>query len=216
MNVFQTPIGRYAPGIMNVVIEIPKGSRKRYRYHRKRRAFVVDYRLMVSTPGEYGWIPETWAKGGKRVNAVVLARKPTWGGNVCEARPIGALRRCDGDHQMICVLLGEPRYEDLRDIRDLDEGALRRIAQFYEPFFPLDGWLGKAAALEFLKETHLTFVERLKKHGAAAVVERDDDDEFPDEFEPDDDDEDAAVAPSATVAPPPPQVPEEGPRAEQP
>jgi len=214
MNVFQTPIGRYAPGIMNVVIEIPKGSRKRYRYHRKRRAFVVDYRLMVSTPGEYGWIPETWAKGGKRVNAVVLARRPTWGGNVCEVRPIGALRRRDGDHQMICVLLGDPAYEALRDIRDLDETAMRRIAQFYEPFFPLMGWLGKDAALEFLKETHMTFRDRLKKHGAASVIEREDADEFPDEFESDDDDQTPEAKPAAT--PPSPTVSEEGTRAEQP
>ena len=215
MNIFQTPIGRYAPGIMNVVVEIPKGSRKRYRYHRKRRAFVVDYRLMVSTPGEYGWVPETWAKGGKRVNAVVLARKPTWGGNVCEARPIGALRRRDGDHQIISVLLGEPRYEDIRNIHDLDETALRRIAQFYEPFFPLEGWLARDAALEFLKETHGTFVQRLRKHGAAAVTEREEDDGFPDEFEPpEEDDEGDGQASRADAAPAPP-VAEEAVSVEQ-
>ena len=212
MNILQTPIGRYAPGIMNVVIEIPKGSRKRYRYHRKRRAFVVDYRLMVSTPGEYGWIPETWAKGGKRVNAVVLAGKPTWGGNVCEARPIGALRRRDGDHQIISVLLGEPRYEDIRDIHDLDETVVRRIVQFYEPFFPLVGWSGRDAALELLKEAHGTFVERVRKHGAASVVEREEDDSFPDEFEAPDD-EDAGHQPSQARRRN--RAPKEGERGEQ-
>ncbi len=212
MNIFQTPIGRYAPGIMNVVVEIPKGSRKRYRYHRKRRAFVVDYRLMVSTPGEYGWVPETWAKGGKRVNAVVLARKPTWGGNICEARPIGALQRRDGDHQIISVLLGEPRYDDIRDIHDLDETALRRIVQFYEPFFPLVGWLGRDGALEFLKEAHGAFVDRVKKHGAASVVEPEELESFPDEFEPPGDDE-AADRPAN--APRPEPVSEEGVSVEQ-
>lgn len=115
---------------------------------------------------------------------------------------------------MICVLLGDPAYEALRDIRDLDETAMRRIAQFYEPFFPLMGWLGKDAALEFLKETHMTFRDRLKKHGAASVIEREDADEFPDEFEPDDDDQTPEAKPAAT--PPSPTVSEEGTRAEQP
>jgi len=166
MNVFQMPIGRYAPGIVNVVIEVPKGSRKRYRYHRKRRAFVVDYRLMISSPGEYGWVPQTWTPGGKRLNALVLVRKPTWAGNVCEARPIGAIRRADGDHQLVCALLGEPRFETIRDIGNLDAVTLRRLVQFFEPFFPLHGWMNRDEAVALLHEAADNY--RSRSHGLDA------------------------------------------------
>ncbi len=154
MDIFKTPIGRYAPGIINVVIEIPKGDRKRFRYHRKRRTFVVDYRLMTGPPGEFGWIPQTWTKGGKRLNAIVLAQKPTWAGHVCEARPIGGLRRQDGDHQIVCALLSDPSAGNCQDVSDLDDATMRRLIQFYEPFFPLKGWMNRAEALEYVREAN--------------------------------------------------------------
>ena len=190
MNVFQMPIGRYAPGIVNVVIEVPKGSRKRYRYHRKRRAFVVDYRLMISAPGEYGWIPQTWTKGGKRLNALVLVRKPTWAGNVCEARPIGALRRRDGDHQVVCALLSEPRFESVRDIGDLDAVTLRRLVQFFEPFFPLNGWMSREETVELLRDAADNYrarAHRLEADGRGENLPTDVEDE--DHYAEDDDDE---------------------------
>ena len=163
MDIFKTPIGRYAPEIINVVIEIPKGDRKRFRYHRKRRAFVVDYRLMSPPPGEFGWVPQTWTKGGKRVNALILAQKPTWGGNVCEARPIGGLRRRDGDHQIVCVLLSDASSGEYRGVSDLDETTMRRVIQFYEPFFPLKGWMDREEALEFVRESNALFKSQAAK-----------------------------------------------------
>ncbi len=218
MNVFQMPIGRYAPGIVNVVIEVPKGSRKRYRYHRKRRAFVVDYRLMISAPGEYGWVPQTWTKGGKRLNAIVLVRKPTWAGNVCEARPVGALRRQDGDHQVVCALLGETRFESLRDIADLDAGTMRRLVQFYEPFFPLDGWMNREEALELLSEASKTYRVRAHKleasgRGEDLPTDVEDDDHYAEDeddgSDEDDEDEESSQV-DDDVALPAPQVDEEG------
>ena len=172
MDIFKTPIGRYAPGIINVVIEIPKGDRKRFRYHRKRRAFVVDYRLMTPPPGDFGWIPQTWTKGGKRLNALVLAQKPTWAGHVCEARPIGGLRRRDGDHQILCVVLSDASAGNCQDVSDLDEATMRRVIQFYEPFFPLKGWMSRAEALEHVREAndlHKKQASKQKRQEKSAV-----------------------------------------------
>ncbi|MDA1190321.1 MAG: inorganic diphosphatase, partial [Candidatus Poribacteria bacterium] len=198
-----------APGIVNVVVEVAKGSRKRYRYHRKRRAFVVDYRLMVPSPTEYGWIPETWTAGGKRLNALVLVRKPTWAGNACEIRPIGAVKRRDGDHQIIGVVLGEPKFDDIRDIGDLDKTTIKRIVQFFEPFFPLEGWMNREDTLAFLKESRNLYRERAARQEPMHDREEDDHDErdFPQEFESDeeDDEEDA----HHDDAPEPPQNPVE-------
>jgi inorganic pyrophosphatase len=162
MNILQTPLGRYAPGIINVVVEVPKGSKKKYRYHRKKRAFVVDYRLMIPAPTEYGWVPQTLTPVGRRLDAMVLVRKPSWAGNVSEVRPIGALRRYDLDHKLICVLLGEPRFEAIQDLSDLDATTARKIVQFFEPFFPVQGWLNRRAALEFIAEAHQTYKRRLR------------------------------------------------------
>jgi inorganic pyrophosphatase len=190
MNILDTPLGRYAPGIVNAVIEIPKGSKKKYRFHRKKRAFVVDYRLMVPAPTDYGWIPETLSPAGKRLDAMVLVRKPTWAGNVSEIRPIGALKRRDNDHKIVSVVLSEPRFETIRDLPDIDLLTVRRLVQFFEPFFPLAGWMPRDEALELIKQSHEEYSEKLRLHQIPESFDSSDEEDFPSEFEGDDDDSD--------------------------
>jgi len=190
MNILGTPIGRYAPGIVNAVIEIPKGSKKKYRFHRKKRAFVVDYRLMIPAPTDYGWIPETLSPAGKRLDAMVLVRKPTWAGNISEIRPIGALKRRDNDHKIVAVVLGEPRFESIRDLSDLDTLTIRRLVQFFEPFFPLCGWMRREEALELIKSAHAEYEEKLRLHQIPESFDSSDEEDFPSEFESGDDDAD--------------------------
>lgn len=189
MNILETPLGRYAPGIVNAVIEIPKGSKKKYRFHRKKCAFVVDYRLMIPAPTDYGWIPETFSPAGKRLDVMVLVRKATWAGNVSEVRPIGALKRRDGDHKIIAVLLGEPRFENIRELSDLDTLTIRRLVQFFEPFFPLAGWMTREEALQFIRRCHEEYLEKLRLHQIPESFDSSDEEDFPSEFEGDDDSE---------------------------
>lgn len=158
MNLLEATLGRHAPSVINVVVEIPKGSKKRYQYNPKRRRFEVDFKFSLPMPTEYGWIPETIGEDGEHLDAMVLARYPTRPGYICQARPIGTLKRKDLDHKVICVMLGDEKYKDVQDVSDLDGIVLRKIVNFFEPYYELDGWLGQVETLEFIEESHKKYL----------------------------------------------------------
>ena len=162
MNLRDISLGRHAPSIINVVIEAPKGSRKKYRYHAKSRKFRLAYEFSIPVPTEYGWIPETVAEDGHFLNAMVIATNASHPGYVCEARPIGVLKRKDRDHHVICVMLGDERYTTVKDISDLDVKLLKKIVQFFEPYFELSGWLNHAETVGVIKEAHEAYIANPK------------------------------------------------------
>ena len=171
MNLRDISLGRHAPSIINVVIEAPKGSRKKYRYHAKSRKFRLAYEFSMSVPTEYGWIPETVAEDGHFLNAMVIATNASHPGYVCEARPIGVLKRKDRDHHVICVMLGDERYTTVKDISDLDVKLLKKIVQFFEPYFELSGWLNHAETVEVIKEAHEAYIANPKPRGAETQID---------------------------------------------
>lgn len=178
MNLRDISLGRHAPSIINVVIEAPKGSRKKYRYHAKSRKFRLAYEFSMPVPTEYGWIPETVAEDGHFLNAMVIARNASHPGYICEARPIGVLKRKDRDHHVICVMLGDERYTSVKDISDLDVKLLKKIVQFFEPYFELSGWLNYAETIEMIKEAHEAYIVNPKSRAPETRIddETEDDD----------------------------------------
>ena len=171
MNLRDLSLGRHAPSIINVVIEAPKGSRKKYRYHAKSRKFRLAYEFSMPVPTEYGWIPETVAEDGHFLNAMVIATNASHPGYICEARPIGLLKRKDRDHHVICVVLGDERYTSVKDISDLDVRLLKKIVQFFEPYFELSGWLNHAETVGAIKEAHEAYIANPKSRGTGARMD---------------------------------------------
>jgi len=172
MNLQDTPLGRHAPSIVNVVIEVPKGSKKKYHYHTRSRKFKLAYKFSIPVPTEYGWIPETIAEDGHFLNAMVIARHSTHPGYICEARPIGILKRKDNDHHVICVLLGDERYTSVQDIFDLDVKLLKKIVHFFEPYFELSGWLGRAETIQIIKTAHERYMVKRSTRIATAQARK--------------------------------------------
>lgn len=177
MNLRDISLGRHAPSIINVVVEAPKGSRKKYRYHAKSRKFRLAYEFSMPVPTEYGWIPETVAEDGHFLNAMVIAANASHPGYVCEARPIGTLKRKDRDHHVICVMLGDERYTSVNDISDLDVKLLKKIVQFFEPYFELSGWLNRAETVEVIKAAHEAYIGGSKSRSPETRIENDPEDD---------------------------------------
>lgn len=160
MNILETPYGRHAPGILNVVIEVPKGSKKKYCYNPQKKAFYVDYTFSLPMPTEYGWIPETIGDNGERLEVMVITKRPSWPGNVYQVRPIGLLKFKDKSHKVIAVMLGDDKYISVHDIGDIDNNTIKKIVCFFEPFFQLDGWLKRTEGLEVVKQAHQRYLDK--------------------------------------------------------
>ncbi|WP_101476899.1 inorganic diphosphatase [Candidatus Nitrosotalea bavarica] len=136
--------GPKIPSVINVIVEIPKGSQNKYEYDKKRGIIKLD-RVLFSPffyPGEYGIIPQTYAEDGDPMDALVLVSNHTYPGVLIESRPIGMLRMKDGgemDNKILCVAKDDVRYDNLKDIADLDKHYLKEIGHFFEVYKQLEG-----------------------------------------------------------------------------
>ena len=67
---------------IDVVVEIPKGSRNKYEMDHHTGVIRLDRRLFSATvyPADYGFVPDTLAEDGDPLDALVLLGEPTFPG----------------------------------------------------------------------------------------------------------------------------------------
>jgi inorganic pyrophosphatase len=159
----QHAAGLSTPGSMamefDVLIEIPRGSRKKYEVDHASGRIRLDRTLFTATqyPADYGFVPDTLGEDGDPLDALVLVLEPTFPGCLIRSRPIGMFRMTDekgGDDKILCVPAGDPRQEHLRDLHHLPEFDRLEIGHFFliykelEPGKSVEGasWADRAAA----------------------------------------------------------------------
>src|SRR3989304_10150506 len=115
---------------VEVLIEIPRGSRNKYEYDEETGVVRLDRVLYSSVhyPTDYGLIPHTRAPDGDHLDVLVVVEEPTFPGCRLRARPIGVLQMRDEkglDHKIIAVPLGGPPLEGLRGLKEPQPPRLR-------------------------------------------------------------------------------------------
>jgi inorganic pyrophosphatase len=144
---------------LDVVIEIPKGSRNKYEYDHEKHVIRLDRRLFSATvyPADYGFVPETLAEDGDPLDVLVLLEDATFPGCWVNVRPVGIFRMEDEegfDAKVLCVPEHDPNYDSVRDFSDLPAPLLDEIANFFDMYKRLEpgkattirGYEGRAAA----------------------------------------------------------------------
>jgi inorganic pyrophosphatase len=131
------------PGIINVLIEITGGSKNKYEFDKEIEAFALDRVLSSSVqyPYDYGFIPNTLADDGDPLDGMVIIDEPTFPGCVIPARPIGFLEMIDGgdrDEKILCVPDKDPRYAQVRSLKDVAPHRLDEIAEFFRSYKNLE------------------------------------------------------------------------------
>lgn len=148
--------GPHAPERMNVVVEIPRGSRNKYELDKRTGMFKLD-RLLYSAvhyPGDYGFFPQTYAQDDDPLDAIVLTTVPTFPGCVIEVRPIGVFRMMDKDEmdeKVLCVPDRDPLYDEYRGLTDVAPHFLKEVEHFFSVYKDLEG--GRVHALGWEDET---------------------------------------------------------------
>ncbi len=140
----ELPAGTNVPDIVNVVVEIPKGSRNKYEYDKETGAIVLDRVLYSSIhyPGDYGFIPQTTYDDGDPLDILVMVTEPTFSGCVIQARPIGLFRmkdRGEPDDKILAVPASDPLFGDYHDIGDIPQHFLQEVAHFFAVYKDLEG-----------------------------------------------------------------------------
>lgn len=131
------------PGLLNVLIEITAGSKNKYEYDKDMQALILDRVLYASVqyPYDYGFVPNTLADDGDPLDGMVMMDQPTFPGCVIAARPIGMLEMIDGgdrDEKILCVPSDDPRYAEVKSLKDVAPHRLDEIAEFFRTYKNLE------------------------------------------------------------------------------
>ena len=148
-----------------VMIEIPKGSRNKYEYDKKKKVFRFDRMLFSSVhyPSDYGFIPDTLAGDGDPLDALVLVWEPTFPGCLIEARPVGLFKMWDEkgpDEKILCVPISDPLWNYIASLSDVPPHLLKEIEHFFSIYKDLEekktgveGWEDRDAAMKAIRES---------------------------------------------------------------
>lgn len=176
--------GPSAPDVMNLVVEIPSGSRNKYELDKATGMYKLDRVLYSSVhyPGEYGFFPQTYAQDDDPLDGLVLLTETTFPGCLIEVRPIGIFRMTDKDEmdeKVLCVPVRDPRYAAYRDLEDVAPHYLKEVEHFFTVYKDLEGarvhpigWEGREAARTVILESIARYGLR-KRNEAVARLARD-------------------------------------------
>lgn len=173
-NLKNLPVGKKAPEVVHMVIEIPRGSTNKYEYDPDLGAIKLDRVLPTAQfyPGDYGFIPSTLAEDGDPLDGIILSTYPLLPGVVVDVRIIGMVDMQDekgGDAKILSVVAEDPRWDHIQDLSDVPAATKAEIQNFFETYKALEahkgkwvkvtGWEGKERAVQEIKAC----IERFKE-----------------------------------------------------
>ncbi|MFT4244979.1 MAG: inorganic diphosphatase [Micrococcaceae bacterium] len=157
----------------DVTIEIPRGSRNKYEVDHETGRVFLDRYLFTSMeyPLDYGYFEDTLGEDGDPLDAMVILDAPLFPGVIVHARPVAVFNMVDDggpDAKVLCVP-DDPRYEHIKDVKDIDKFKLDEIEHFFQKYKDLEPgkfvesaeWEGQEAAEKEL----VAAIERFKKEG---------------------------------------------------
>lgn len=146
--------GDNAPNVVNVVIEIQKGSRNKYEHDEKTGRIVLDRvnGTYLGYPTDYGEVPGTLCEDGDPLDALLIIDESVPLDVVVPARPIGVLYfEDDGemDEKLICVPAADISKDHIQSLDDLGEAFKKNIEHFYKHYKDWQkDWKGVSAELK--------------------------------------------------------------------
>ena len=165
--------GKNPPEDIYVFIEIPKGSNIKYEFDEEEKVIKVDRILYTAMfyPFNYGYIPGTLEEDGDPLDCLVITYEPLLPGVVINARPIGVLITEDEegiDRKIIAVPTDkvDPRFKNIKDIKDLPESILNQIKHFFEHYKELEpGKWVKVKEFKGVNDAKKVIEEAIKRKG---------------------------------------------------
>ncbi len=150
--------------ILEVMIEIPKGSRNKYEYDKQKKVFRLDRMLFsaVHYPSDYGFILDTLGGDGDPLDALVLIWEPTFPGCVIDAKPVGLFKMWDEkgpDEKILCVPIHDPMWNHIESLDQVPQHLQKEIGHFFDVYKELEekktaveGWEDRDAAVRIVRE----------------------------------------------------------------
>jgi inorganic pyrophosphatase len=168
-------LGKNVPDEINAIIEIPRGSLNKYEIDKETGLIALDRVSYTaqSYPVDYGFAPQTLWEDGDALDVIVLTTEPLAPGILVKVRPVAVVHMIDsgeGDDKIIAVPAKDPRFEEVKDLADVNQHTLKTLKHFYESYKKLQnkevtvsGFDNREAALAAVKKSIELYNEKFGK-----------------------------------------------------
>jgi inorganic pyrophosphatase len=135
-------------GIVNVIIETPKGSRNKFKYDEELGLFKLSGVLPAgaSFPFDFGYVPSTRGEDGDPIDVLVLMDEPAFAGCLVPARLIGVIEadqtedgQTERNDRLIAVAAESHTHHDVRRLDQISDNLVTEIEHFFVSYNTIKG-----------------------------------------------------------------------------
>jgi len=135
-------------GLLNVVVDTPRGSRIKYKYDAEQDLWRLSKLLPLgaSFPFDFGFVPFTHGEDGDAIDVLLLMDEPAFPGCVIPARLIGVLeaeQTQDGktvlNDRLVAVVETPYNPPEVRSLTELSKQRLDEIEHFFASYNAMEG-----------------------------------------------------------------------------
>lgn len=139
---------RREDGILQVIIETPRGSRNKYSFDSEQEIFALKKVLPTGMlfPYDFGFLPSTKAEDGDPIDVLVLMDEPAYPGCLVRARLLGVM---EGEQEesgkkfrndrLLAVAESTHMYAHLQTIQELPKDVIQGLEEFFVSYNKLQG-----------------------------------------------------------------------------
>ncbi|HIY07994.1 MAG TPA: inorganic diphosphatase [Firmicutes bacterium] len=162
---------RITPEDFMAVVEIPKGSKKKYELDKETGLIKLDRILYTSThyPANYGFIPRTYGDDLDPLDVLILCSEPLEPLTLVQCFPIGMISMIDNgrnDEKIIAIPFNDPTYNEYTDISQLPKHIFEEMSHFFTVYKALENKetavnevSGRESALQIIAQAIDSYVE---------------------------------------------------------
>ena len=135
-------------GMLQVIIETPKGSRNKYSFDPYQKIFSLKKVLPagMAFPYDFGFLPRTLADDGDPIDVLLLMDEPAFPGCLISARLIGVIRgeQIDGkkrirNDRLVAIAKANHMYANVKKLDDLPKHFVKELEDFFVNYHRLEG-----------------------------------------------------------------------------
>ena len=166
---------RITPDDFICVIEISKGSKKKYELDKETGYIILDRILYTSThyPANYGFIPRTYGDDNDPLDVLLICAEALEPMSLVRAYPIGVITMIDNGHKdekIIAIPFNDPNYNQFKSLNDLPTHIFDEMRHFFSVYKSLehkdtavDEVMDKDAAKKIIAEAIDNYIEKFCK-----------------------------------------------------
>ena len=126
------------------VIEIAKGSKKKYELDKETGYIILDRILYTSShyPANYGFIPRTYGDDQDPLDVMVVCSEPIDPLSLVRCYAIGVMKMIDNgmnDEKIIAIPFSDPMFNVFNDINELPTHIFSEMKHFFSIYKELEG-----------------------------------------------------------------------------